>query len=394
MSLPTIRTITLGMSEPHPIAGQAFERAKANLQQAAARYHAAGYEVQTLRISTRPLFDDLTDWSPAHILAYVQDVQRNLSNLGLENCSLGTAFAAHPDFSLPSLDLLADILVATRDISMTVTLADTVYGLRYEAALPIAQIIQRLAHETPEGFGNFRFAMLACVAPGSPFFPAAYHAGQSSLSIGLQGAPLVSEALLALGGDGQHPLDLAQVTAQVGAVLQMQGDPLVALGQRCAQELGLLFGGIDLSPAPMGGVSIVQALELCGYGLLGSPGTLAVTAALTKALKGTSLPTCGYNGLMLPVLEDTVLGKRWEEGRVNAHQLLLYSAVCGTGLDTIPLPGDCTPEHIAHLLLDVATLATRYQKPLSARLFPVPGRSAGERTQFTSPYLTNTRITG
>ena len=95
---------------------------------------------------------------------------------------------------------------------------------------------------------------------------------------------------------------------------------------------------------------------------------------------------------MLPVLEDAVLGRRWEEGLVNVHQLLLYSAVCGTGLDTLPLPGDIAPEEIAHLLLDVAALALRLNKPLSARLFPVPGKHAGERTEFTSPYLTNTLV--
>jgi uncharacterized protein (UPF0210 family) len=40
----------------------------------------------------------------------------------------------------------------------------------------------------------------------------------------------------------------------------------------------------------------------------------------------------------------------------------------------------------------VTTLAMRLNKPLSARLFPVPGKKAGERTEFTSPYLTNTLV--
>src|SRR5260370_21447762 len=92
---------------------------------------------------------------------------------------------------------------------------------------------------------------------------------------------------------------------------------------------------------------------------------------------------------MLPVLEDAILGRRWEEGLVNTHQLLLYSAVCGTGLDTVPLPGNMEAEVIAHLLLDVATLALRLHKPLSARLFPVPGKQAGERKEFLSAYLNN-----
>jgi uncharacterized protein len=392
MSLPTVRTLTLGMSDIHPISGQAFAQAQQKLQQAATQYAATGYEIQTLRLSTRPLLDDLSDWSPPAILAYAQEVQRILNDVGLEYCSLGTTFAARPDFSLERLQLIADILIATENLSATVSLADATHGLRFEAALPIAQLILRLAHETPEGFGNFRFAMLACVEAGGPFFPAAYHGGSDSLACGLQGASLITESLQSLGADGQHALDLNQVTSHVRATLQEQARPVVELGQRIAHEQRLRFGGIDLSPAPMGEVSIVQGMELCGYGPLGSSGTLAVAAALTTALKSTALPTCGYNGLMLPVLEDAVLGQRWEEGRITPHQLLLYSAVCGTGLDTIPLPGDISPESIAHLLLDVATLAVRYQKPLSARLFPVPQRRAGEYTQFTSPYLTNTRI--
>ena len=95
---------------------------------------------------------------------------------------------------------------------------------------------------------------------------------------------------------------------------------------------------------------------------------------------------------MLPVLEDAILGQRWEQGLVTTHELLLYSAVCGTGLDTLPLAGDTDSTEIAHILSDVATLALRLNKPLSARLFPVPGKKAGQRTEFTSPYLTNTLV--
>ncbi len=389
---PPIRTITLGLADPHPIRGTTIARVQKMLQQACARYNDAGYEVQTVRLSTRPLLDDLADWSSSAILVYAQELQRMLDDAGIEYCSLGTVFAAQPMFPLERLALVADLLLATRVLSMTVHLATVEHGLRFEAALPIAHIIQRLAHGTAEGFGNFRFAMLACVAPGSPFFPAAYHRGQDSLSLGLQGASILINSLRAAGADALHALDLDVITNSVRAALIEQATPIVALGQQIAQSQTILFGGIDLSPAPMAEESIVTALELCGYGPIGSAGILAVASALTIALKSTSLPTCGYNGLMLPVLEDVVLGRRWEEGRVSTHQLLLYSAVCGTGLDTIPLPGACSATTIAHLLLDVAMLALRYQKPLSARLFPVPGRQAGERTTFTSPYLSNTCV--
>ena len=95
---------------------------------------------------------------------------------------------------------------------------------------------------------------------------------------------------------------------------------------------------------------------------------------------------------MLPVLEDVGLGKRSEECYFNLDSLLLYSTVCGTGLDTIPIPGDATMSQIAAILTDVAALSIKLNKPLSVRLFPVPGLKAGEITQFQSPYLTNTAV--
>ena len=50
----------------------------------------------------------------------------------------------------------------------------------------------------------------------------------------------------------------------------------------------------------------------------------------------------GYSGLMLPVMDDSLLAQRWSEGTYDVDSLLAYSAVCGTGLDTIPMAGDVT----------------------------------------------------
>ena len=58
----------------------------------------------------------------------------------------------------------------------------------------------------------------------------------------------------------------------------------------------------------------------------------------------------------------------------------------------MPLPGDCSEGDLTSLICDVATLAVRLRKPLSARLLPVPGKSAGDRTEFSSPYIVNTLI--
>jgi uncharacterized protein (UPF0210 family) len=91
-------------------------------------------------------------------------------------------------------------------------------------------------------------------------------------------------------------------------------------------------------------------------------------------------------------LEDKHLAERWAEGTYNTDDLLAYSSVCGTGLDTIPLPGDVSEEQIARILGDVASLAWKWHKPLSARLLPVKGLKAGDKTQFNDEFLFNTTL--
>src|SRR5260370_37830556 len=100
--------------------------------------------------------------------------------------------------------------------------------MREEAAIAAARVMRRLANETAEGFGNFRFAMLACVAPGSPFFPSAYHEGPASLCLGLQGASIIAEALLAQNKNHATPIELKKITEMVRAKIIERASLIVA----------------------------------------------------------------------------------------------------------------------------------------------------------------------
>jgi uncharacterized protein (UPF0210 family) len=77
---------------------------------------------------------------------------------------------------------------------------------------------------------------------------------------------------------------------------------------------------------------------------------------------------------------------------VTVNDLLLYSSVCGTGLDTVPLPGNVPEAAIAAILVDVAALALRLDKPLSARLMPIPGKQAGDAITFDFPFFAPSRV--
>jgi uncharacterized protein (UPF0210 family) len=109
-------------------------------------------------------------------------------------------------------------------------------------------------------------------------------------------------------------------------------------------------------------------------------------------VQSTGVKRAGYSGLMIPVMEDTGLAKRWAEGTFNLDSILAYSAVCAGGVDTVPLPGDVTEDQIARIIGDVSWLAYRWNKPLGARLLPAPGKHVGDQTEFSGSALVKTTI--
>lgn len=61
-------------------------------------------------------------------------------------------------------------------------------------------------------------------------------------------------------------------------------------------------------------------------------------------------------------------------------------------MNTVPLAGEVTHEQVAALLLDVAALSTRLAgKPLTARLMPILGKQAGDRSEFDFAFFKNNR---
>jgi len=176
--------------------------------------------------------------------------------------------------------------------------------------------------------------------------------------------------------------------------LQLHAGLLEETATALERDLGFCYGGIDFSPAPFpdDAISLGAAIEWLGSPALGLHGSLAAAAVLAEAIDRAQFRKAGFNGLMLPVLEDSRLAQRAAEGTLSIKDLLLYSAVCGAGLDTVPLPGDTSAGELAGILLDVAVLAQRLDKPLTARLMPVPGKSAGDRTNYQFSYFANSRV--
>ena len=83
----------------------------------------------------------------------------------------------------------------------------------------------------------------------------------------------------------------------------------------------------------------LEGIEALTHTPFGGASTLAACATVTDVLKSLAVQTCGYSGLMLPVLEDPVLARRAAEHRYGVSELLLYSSVCGDGARRSPASG-------------------------------------------------------
>jgi uncharacterized protein (UPF0210 family) len=380
-----IRSITIGGEQRATLEVRPISEGARMAKQLAKAYEDHGIAVQTIRFASQPFPQYLGACSETVLVQFAREFQLCCHDHGIDYCSLGPV-DPYDAQERPLLTYLPRLIAETDSVFTSAVLGDSSRVVSVQQARDVAQVMRQIAQATADGFGNLRFAGVVNCPPHIPFFPAAFHRGAPAFAIAIEAADVIAAAC--------HPgMDFQELHMNLRKTLEHQLQPVQDLATRFASP-HFRYLGIDLSPAPNPdpAVSIAYAIERLGRGRFGEPGTLAAAAAVTAALRDTTLLTCGYCGLMLPVLEDAGLAERNNQGLLRLASLLAYSAVCGTGLDTIPLPGDVTTEQLTAILLDVASLGGKLHKPLSARLFPIPGKQAGDLTEFSFSYFVNTRV--
>ena len=380
-----IRSITYFCNPRYPLDEKVIQQAGALLAQAKSAYEAAGYEVQTTRLATVPfpqlLGEDHVDYLPK----LVGELSSIAQQAGIVYASLGPALPEIPR----SYEVIPEGIAAAQNVFFGGVMADQTRGINLSAIHACAEVIVKCAAIEPNGFANLQFAALANVKAGSPFLPAAYqNSDEPAFAIATESADLAVTAFenAKTLEEGRNAL-VSEVTKH-GKSISNVAKSLVSSFQS-ARFLGIDF---SLAPFPDDAQSLGNAVEKMGVPKVGLYGSLAAAAILTEAIDRADFPHIGFNGFMQPVLEDSIYARRAAEGILTIKDMLLYSAVCGTGLDTIPLPGDTTSEQLVPLLLDLCTLALRLDKPLTARLMPIPGKKAGNETNFDFEFFAPSRV--
>lgn len=365
-----------------------------------------GYAVQSLRLITNPFGEYLDTKSAESALIGLKTLESKL--LELEKAAgIRIRFSIGAARNVEELRLVPLFIKEAGDLAnccINVPVSED-HIIDYELVAAGAEVCEILGRETPRGEGNFNFTINFNGPHLCPYFPAGFNTKElgESFVIGLEYPDLLIDLLENMVPDGASSIvttPASKVVAWTTAAAIMKANVeshvafLVGLANTAAVVSKRSFAGIDTSPAPSKQVqSMCRVIELLGVEHFGSAGTVEACAFLTRIFKGIQgAPLVGFSGLMFACLEDTGLALSAQRNQYDIRALLTYSAVCGIGLDTVPVPGDSTVQQMAQLACDCGTMAFRLNKPLTVRLFPVPGLAAGDITQFESDDLCNCRV--
>ena len=383
-SNPKVRAITAFVHLDQQTYQKQLADALVVLRKAKADFESAGYEVETIRVTTQPLAELVVGMLEDQALTFLADLDQFSGKEGfLPN--IGPAML-HEGDDPATMHLLERALSSLPNIeASTIIAADD--GIHWKTIHRTAELVKYVSEHSPHSQGTFNFTATAMLRPFSPFFPGSYHIGSGGqFAVGFEGADVVRDVFVRDKGNADSAL------ADLTAALTKHASIADKIGNEVAAKTGWIYMGVDPTPAPLGDVSIGAAIEAFTGARFGSSGTLTAARIITAAVKAVPVKQVGYSGLMVPVMEDRVLAQRWAESTYNIDSLLAYSSVCGTGLDTVPLPGNIGVDQIERIFADVASLAMKWNKPLSARLQPVANKKPGDQTDFQDPYLFNTIV--
>lgn len=246
-----VRTVTVGVElDALEAAAAAVVAAAASAKAVASGLARSGYEVQTVRVTT----NSFEEWVgggvvwPAPGAATSRpsegelDAARTAAVGGIAAVLGALEASGHGDILLnagPARSELAMRVVP--DIVSSSPLVTCSAHVPCDASLMVpdldacracADAIIAIAAGTPGGEGNFQFAATFNCGPGVPYFPAGYHAGDSSFAIGLENPGLVMRAFK--GSDG-----LADASRRLTAIINDEAGTLAAECERLAAEVGV-----------------------------------------------------------------------------------------------------------------------------------------------------------
>ena len=262
-----------------------------------------------------------------------------------------------------------------------------------KAALYCAKTVIKVSKLSFNGFDNFRLGVSLNPNEYTPFFPFSYASNDHCFSIATEISHTVEEVV-----SKYQESSFDEIRNKLITKVGMQARNVDIVAKELSTKLDASYAGLDISlaPYPDENVSVINILKLLGLEEIGANGSLFFTSFITDLLKEiiyvNQLKPAGFNGVMYSLLEDPKLCDANNKKTLNIDSFILYSSLCGCGLDMVPVPGNILEEELASIILDVSALSIKLNKPLGVRVLPIPNGSVNEYTKFDMDFLTNTRI--
>jgi hypothetical protein len=388
-----IRTITLGVNWQENNDPALEDEVKDFFSKSNSIFSEKGYQPRTTRITLSPFaIQDEPDAASARVI--IKDVSAFCSDIGIRwfCVPFETAGGNMEKVNAVALDVAGQYKNAF--INYIAAQDDQ---LDLNAFLQSARFVSDVSRLSDNGFDNFRCGVSFNCKSNGAFFPFTYHKGQNGFSIALEWALFCVDVIKKQQGRSLNDIRTDIIEGLLPVVRDVND-----LGLKAEKETGMVYKGIDLSLAPHPedqDNSVAFIIELLGMSDFGEKGTTFLTSFLTNIINSvitrSQIRATGFNGVMYSVLEDPKLGQvNKETGRLTVESLTAFSTMCGCGIDMVPVPGDLSAQRMASIMLDVGAISLRLNKPLGVRLLPIPGKVAGQLTDFDHDFLQNTTILG
>jgi len=347
--LCSIRTITifLSLARDKKTWSDEIHRASQFCIALSKEFTTKGYMVQSIRIVTNPFGEYLNTEgleSARKDLRYLGDLLNTAAESGIR-----VRFAIGEARTKKEIKILPELIQKFGDLcNICVNVGLDEFGvLDNDLILQSAKAVKKISRITPRGEGNFNFTVNFNCSPLIPYFPAGYHrkALGNCFVIGLETPDLLVRALKdfnrSLEGDPNHNALYKGYYEVLSHALWHHISNIKKIIDESAIDTSFSFSGFDSSAAPSKNcASMVEVYEQMGLEYFGASGTVEASSLLTRVFKSfTGIDLVGFSGLMLALTEDKGLARGTIDSQFDIRSLLTYSAVCGIGLDTVPIPG-------------------------------------------------------
>jgi hypothetical protein len=290
------------------------------------------------------------------------------------------------------IDAVPEALSTTERVCASVNVASTRAGINMDAVFRMGEAIKKAAELSSDrdGLSCAKLCVFANIPQDIPFMAGAYLGvgeADSVINVGVSGPGAVKKAIdRALEDDPGLSLGaLSEVIKRTSYKVTRVGE---LIGREVASKLGVPFGIVDLSlaPTPNVGDSVGEIFQSLGLDSIGAPGSTALLALLTDAVKKggafASSHVGGLSGAFIPVSEDLNIAEAVRDGHLSLEKLEAMTGVCSVGLDMVAIPGETSAETISGIIADEMALGVINKKTTATRLVPVPGKEAGDKAWF------------